>query len=281
MFSTSSKELEAQPSGRDRLCAKYFHVIGSPFAESAPDDFIKKGVIEYFAQRKMMVSLGKTPAEKGRNMIVHSVVAYGKDRVTINKKENIRQKFIREKGYYMQINREVAKAGHMPVSGMHAIVDITPYVNPVILGLSRRHSGGGFYVKLGRDVDGRAVFHKQASEMITAGVTNGLRKDQVCNLFSAGYSFAFDVGVGKSGEEEFAKLAAALAAVSVGDSSVPLFSIDGEEPGTREYGASESRDELSRRIVTEAENKQFLTPIFTSYFLLIFVMSGQRRHGLL
>ena len=49
-FSTSSKELEAQPNGRDRLCAKYIHIIGSPLAESAPDDFIKDGVIEYFAQ---------------------------------------------------------------------------------------------------------------------------------------------------------------------------------------------------------------------------------------
>ena len=191
-FSSSSKELEAQPNGRDQLCAKYFHVIGSSFAESAPDDFIRKGVIGYFAQRKMMVSLRKVPAEKGRNMTVHSIVAYGKDRATRNEKENIRQKFIREKGYYMQINREVAKNGQMPVGGKHAIVDITPYVNPVILVQSRRHSGGPFYVKFERDVDGCAVFHRQALEMITAGVENGLGKEQVCNIFSEAYSFVFD-----------------------------------------------------------------------------------------
>ena len=102
-------------------------------------------------------------------------------------------------------------------------------------------------MKLGRDVDGRAVFHKQASEMITADVANGLGKEQVCNLFSAAYSFVFDeqclidgglyVGVGKSGEEDSTTLAAALAG-SVGERSLNTFSIDGEEPRTREDGAS-------------------------------------------
>ena len=132
-------------------------------------------------------------------------------------------------------------------------------------------------MKFQRDVDGRAVFHKQASEMITKGVANELGKEQVRNLFSVAYSFVFDeqclidgglnVGVGKSGKEESAKLAAALAG-SVGESSVPSFSIDGEEPGTREDGASESRDELSRSIVTETENKKFLTPYLPHTFYL-------------
>ena len=252
-FSTSSKELEAQPNGRDRLCAKYFHVLGSPFAVRS-DDFITKGVEEYFKQRQMMVSLGTKPAGKGKKMTVHSIVAYGKDRATRSNKETIRQKFIREKGYIMQLNREVEKSGQMPVGGNYAIVDITPYVDPVILGRSRRHSGGRFYVKLGRDVDGRAVFHKQASEMITAGVANGLGKEQVRTIFNAAYFFVFDeqclmdgglnVGVGKSSEDESAKIAEALAG-SVGGNTLPSISIGTDEAEPREDGASESRDELS------------------------------------
>jgi hypothetical protein len=188
----------------------------------------------------------------------------------------------------MQLNREVEKSGQMPVGGNYAIVDITPYVDPVILGRSRRHSGGRFYVKLGRDVDGRAVFHKQASEMITAGVANGLGKEQVRTIFNAAYFFVFDeqclmdgglnVGVGKSSEDESAKIAEALAgsvggstlpsisigtdgvgkssedesakiaealAGSVGGNTLPSISIGTDEAEPREDGASESRDELS------------------------------------
>ena len=114
--------------------------------------------------------------------------------------------------------------------------------------------------------------------MITADVANGLGREQVCTLFNAVYSFAFDehcfidgrlnVGVGKSGDEESAKLAAELTGASVGEGSLPLFSVDGDNPDQREDGASESRDELSRRIVTETENKPFLTPYLSHTFYL-------------
>ena len=182
----------------------------------------------------------------------------------------------------MQLNREVDQDGQIPAGGMHAIVDITPYVLPEILGRSRRHSGGRFYLKLARVNDSRAVFHKQASEMITAGVANGLGKEEVGTLFNAAYLFVFteqclldggiNVGVGKSGDEESTKestkLAAALTGASVGGGSLPSFSVDGDNTGQREDGASESRDELSRRIVTETENKPFLTPYLSHTFYL-------------
>ena len=57
-FTKKSKALATTTDGQARLSTKYFHVIESMFLQIAEDNFIKAGVIDYFAKRGMKALLG-------------------------------------------------------------------------------------------------------------------------------------------------------------------------------------------------------------------------------
>jgi hypothetical protein len=75
----------------------------------------------------------------------------------------------------------------LPKDGRHGIVDITPHIDPKVLGQCRRKSGGRFYVKHTKEIEGHAVIHKRAVEMINEATANGLEKEEIqdhlCNAW--------------------------------------------------------------------------------------------------
>ena len=67
-------------------------------------------------------------AKPDRKMSVHSLAAYAKERSSSSAKDPLQEWFLREFGLYLQLNYKVRRNGWLP------IVDITPYIDPKVLG---------------------------------------------------------------------------------------------------------------------------------------------------
>ena len=74
-------------------------------------------------------------------------VAFIKERVLMNVKESIQQRFVKGKTYTLMLNNEVLAGIVMPEGGRYGIVDFLAYAPEHILGLSRRHLPALFYIR--------------------------------------------------------------------------------------------------------------------------------------
>ena len=232
-FTASSKALVAMNDDQACLSAKDFHVIGSPFLQLVQDTFLKVGVIDYLAKYGMKVLLGLTGVEPGRKMSVHDLVACAKERSSSAQKESIRQQASRGFGFYLQLNYELRKNGWLPN-------------NPKVLGQRRRKSGGRFYAKHTKEIEGHAIIHKRAIEMINEATTNDLKKEEIqdhlCNAWKCIFNeecLGLD-GNGLSGvrdtnkEEEHSDLAGGNVDGATGSADVLKENIDSAAIDTEE-----------------------------------------------
>jgi hypothetical protein len=135
---------------------------------------------------------GHTPSQADKRTWVHSPVAFTRESVSSNMKEPVRPRFVTEKTYTIMLNKEVLAGGVMPEGEMYSIVDVSDYVTKHILGLGCCHLPGLFYVKYNDDLDGRAIFCKEAMALINKPVENGLCRDETKGVFESRYDTVFN-----------------------------------------------------------------------------------------
>ena len=92
----------------------------------------------------------------------------------------------------MRLNYKVRQTGRIPPDDRHEIVEITPYIDPKILGQCRLKSRGRLYVKYLKDLDGLANVHTQAVALLNEGIANDERKEQMQRGLLSAWTFVFN-----------------------------------------------------------------------------------------